>query len=911
MITKEIISDLVKNYDLRKSKYANDTPFVTELRALASRENTDSIADRFVSIMYEYAIPKTIKELLDAYVLKQIESVSFSVEKDTTELLMTHYFNQITVEELLALILKSSEVAQIICRDQDLLTRATQAECFDESSEKMIALLTEVLHSEQLQKHLLYNSLSHLDIKQALDNNTQLRQRLESKIARVQDPKPQIPTATTSRAPTTTTTTTAAPTAPTANITPENNQQWKTLLVNMLQCVKRDADGQITGIDPDARKTVLKKALIRTSKGPRFPEYIKNSNAGNIVYITKRKDASKSIPDRLKTFSNVPQDIQNRLNFRIAMGNRFDTSGKPIGLGLYGGLSTPADENSRQKSAVRNSVEKLTLAARSQNDEQKIATSLRGLAANANLLAYSIHDTGYLTNSFLPNAAFLETLNTEEAISKDVYSYYKGLLDRNKQNLGHLLKDPQSLSLAISNTYFVNLDDTPDGTSLMNSLTDERTSEPFKFVKYQLQYTPMLCALYPQDYSYRHEFYSGILPTLRNQLSEEEPLLFEKALESATSNIIQRMLQDIRAGKLPVEVEGLTPSEAYNVWKNLSEINFAQYMRQNPGFQPDSLLAILRIDMMDASSIDDKMQQIWKRQEQQIISEIARMQHINYDAKIIFGVAPSLDQNEHARLRANKERADGLRLDALNSVITDNVVSLEVFESPLIAIDSNCYDAETYQDLTHSPMSRVDFTGAPAFNYTALKKLITLLPTTEQERARWISVPQNRSAYLQQLKQLSTDMLTGKLMLHPKIVILKVNNTHKAVICDESLLNDIVGSYSQGFYSSSINISLVCSRDFSELGTLIQLEQQSLAPLFPTLGEINSNVLKSKIISDNSASLSVFTPPRPVLSSSPNPSYASPAAAQPSWSSTTSYWSTQEDSSSYRSLRPTYSSSGG
>lgn len=411
---------------------------------------------------------------------------------------------------------------------------------------------------------------------------------------------------------------------------------WRGFIVAMLGFLKRNSTGRIVGIDSTKRTRHLTDVLRQNNF--RFPEYFQKANAGNMVLTTESKTfaVSKTVDAAiLKQNDGYSSTVRSRMGeCRVVQNIRYDGQGRLLGRTLYGGMAIDSSNDNRLDAAILNVATKLALAQEERLGVDK-KEELRGkfveMRTNhkVHTLSYSMHDVGFITNKFLPRQTLIDNLSREE-MGNDEHTYYSGL--SGESHLQYALRDAESLKLAVSNTYLVELDE-KDSTTVLGGLKDDAAPKEYKGQKYQLEYRPLLSCLYPQDYYYEHEFYVGILPaslqrlvpTSRENLNEEEIKLVRECLQQATKNIILRMKQDIQKKQLPnipgLDV-GLSAEEIFSLWKKSIEISFTGFVRQYPGIHWDSLQAVLRMDQTDLFSLDQDLQLIWGAEQANIQSLI-------------------------------------------------------------------------------------------------------------------------------------------------------------------------------------------------------------------------------------------------------------------------------------------------
>jgi hypothetical protein len=595
--------------------------------------------------------------------------------------------------------------------------------------------------------------------------------------------------------------------------------EWRKFLVSMLRCLKKDRSGNITGIDTENRRELIRQTLMANEELFRFPDYMKKSNAGNIVITTKHLNtSSQSVgEEELKRAQGHTETVKNLIdNVKVVQSIRYDNDGNLNGRGLYGGLA--GSGMNRYDVAVVNTGEKLALATTKPIDKSQMVDKVRLYAAgNLKQIAYSIHDVGYLINSFLPKREFLESLNNSREIDEETYAYYKQLLDNANNSLNHLLHDPDSLKLATSNTYLLDLD-INSSKNLLDNLTDTKVSDPYKFVKYQLEYRPLLSCLYPQDYLYRHEFYCGIMPTLRCSLYNNFELTIT-CLKQATGNIIARIKQDIEKGVLPNQIQGLQANEAFEIWKSLTEINFQKFVRQYPGIHWDSITNILQMDFASFMTIDPQLQDIWGSQRDEIIRLIANRlenQNTDYRSDLISGTPTGHHKfTKNSAEYNNQEQVKVLKQQAISNLF-ESPIAYERYTAPLIAFDCYIYDQSEYVDINASnglsPFTRASFLDKPSFPYKALAEFIAAYTTGAGNKK------------MAKLLALSKDTITGAIMSNPVIAMIEDSRTtpasYQALVCDQSTLNTLPD-----------DLKISSRRDFSELRDVIQWERPELERL--------------------------------------------------------------------------------
>jgi hypothetical protein len=694
------------------------------------------------------------------------------------------------------------------------------------------------------------------------------------------------------------------------------DEQWQELLINLIRCVKRNNSGEVIGIDSNKRREILQKSLIETAEGFRFPNYIKKAGAGNIVITTKHAVASPTIKeDELTRLQNFPENIRNQIdNMHLAQCIRYDKNGNLIGRSLYGGLASA--NNTRYEAAVNNSAEKISKSAFgdspaeiTENQAQTIQRMGSYVASNAQALAYSIHDVSYLINSFLPKPQFLNDMMDAGKIDESTFLFYQQIFnnDQNK-SLAFLQRDPNSLKLATSNTYYLNLDST--GTQeIFGRVADHVISDPFKDIKYQLEFRPLLSSLYPQDYFYAHEFYCGILPIIKRQLNEENA--FKEALKIATINIINRILDNIEKGQFPKEISGLDPYEAADIWKDLTEINIIKFMRRYPGLQWDTLQEVLGLNYTSVSELTQELQTLWANERENIVRSIESAMRnndiaINYRNDLIVGQPPDLtvyttsaqtninnpQASSDTQENTNQQRLEQAKLDALGQLIESNI-TFEHYNQPVLAVDGYVYDKATYENLEpkRSAYTRESFQNKPIFEFKSLTELITAHTENDQPKK------------MQALLKLCKDMITDKIMSDPVIVIFQSNdNNHPYFpkIMDRS-------TFEQLPYEFIVHTH----RDFGELREVIQLMDKELksTPSYDW-NRLNPNYqpmpsVPQGAIARYTATTTRHMPQSTLFTNSPPPSYSTQSGYYSS-----SFYNFQNNPISYTApaLRP---SSGG
>jgi hypothetical protein len=613
----------------------------------------------------------------------------------------------------------------------------------------------------------------------------------------------------------------------------QKESEWRKFLVSMLRCLKKDHSDKITGIDTENRRELIKRALMANEELFRFPDYMKKSDAGNMVITTKHLNTnSQSVgEEELKRAQSHAETVKSLTdNVKVVQSIRYDNDGNLNGRGLYGGLAG-SGVGSRYDAAVVNTGEKLALATAIPIDKSRMVDKVRAFSAgNLKQVAYSIHDVGYLINSFLPKREFLESLNNSREIDEETYAYYKQLLDNANNSLNHLLHDPGSLKLATSNTYLLDLD-IYSSKMLLDNLTDTRLSDPYKFVKYQLEYRPLLSCLYPQDYLYRHEFYCGIMPTLRCNLSNDFNLTIG-CLKQATKNIIARIKQDIEKGVFPNQIQGLQANEAFEIWKGLTEINFQKFVRQYPGIHWDSITEILQMGFASFMTIDPELQAIWGTQRDEIISLIANRledQNTEYRSDLISGTPTG--HNKFTKTSAedtNQEQVKVLKQQAISNLFQSPIV-YEPYMTPLIAFDCYIYDQSEYDGILNinglSPFTRAPFSHKPTFPYKALAEFVEAYTTDAGNK-------------MAKLLALSKDTITGDIMSNPVIVMIedsrKIPVSYQALVCDQLTLNTL-----------PVYLKICSRRDFSELGEVIRWERLELERLLSLNPTTTTNIVTS------------------------------------------------------------------
>lgn len=612
-----------------------------------------------------------------------------------------------------------------------------------------------------------------------------------------------------------------------AQIDPE--AQWSKFVVELLKCVTRDSEGNITGVNSDARRKVIESYLEYTSSGPRFPKFMKDhaNNAGTVVITT---DKNMSLQGAVK--QNIPsgynQDVLSAIgSMNVVQTVRTDMEGNEVGRGLYGGLA--GNGESRDQAVASNLVKKLSPSL---DQEGKETISLMGTRlASTDPQAYSSYDVRYLTDSFLPNAELVARLKTGEFAeilgddAKELIDFYEGVTSSSKaRTMKYLMNDEKSLKLAVSNTYNLQLDDIEsqsliislgtNGSELSNTGKGKKTE--LTPVSFQPEVKPLLSCLYPQDYFYKHEFYNGILPVLTKQLAND-PDLIKSALDSATKAIIERMNSDIAAGKIPSQIKGLDATTAIKVWRAQAEISFSGFMAQYPGTHWDSVCGALGLDKSDILHIDEELKTVWAKAEKGLSESLAnklRTEACTYDSKILAGLpidltsqVQSTEQNVGAAsmTRAASSRTVGgdaqtlqaqrlaneAKIKALRELVSDGVTQ-DKYTDPVFAIDGFFHERDSYKEYFvqrdgyamrpgTSPYTREEISRTEYFSLPPFTNLVRTLSDA--------NISQTTPEIIKAIAELNRDMVTGQQMTDPTIVILQKGRNYFPAIVDKTTIN--------------------------------------------------------------------------------------------------------------------------
>ncbi|MGB6976256.1 MAG: hypothetical protein WBE18_02205 [Gammaproteobacteria bacterium] len=630
-----------------------------------------------------------------------------------------------------------------------------------------------------------------------------------------------------------------------------HEKQWREFLISLLKCVKVNTQGEIIGIDTEKRRELIRlTALVDTGDGVRFSDYIKKRNAGNVVILTSNAHTSQTVQqDELQLQQNHQSEVREQIGqIKIAQSIRYKKNDKLSGRGLYGGLAGP--DNSRLEAAINNAGEKLALSTLDANRANEIIEKFQTFAEEGALeiLAYSVSDVSYIINSFLPTKDFLSSMKAAGEMDEKTFHYYRSLLDNDEDHsLDSLLNSSDTLKLATSDTHLLNLEAQAfNSQEILTRLTDKKVSEPYKNVKYRLEFRPLLCCLYPQDYFYPHEFFCGILPTLQRQLNRNLNLT-KTCLSDATRNIVARIKQDITKAHLPSQVYGLQPEEMFEVWKDLTEIHFSKFMRRYPGLK---LQAVLRLTGDTLRQIEQELQTIWRNERDNVIMLITTLMDnpdISYHEDLIVGTPPTL---------TNKELVEQCKRTAISKLM-ESTILLKPYNAPLIAIDARIYNQEEYDRLPSpkiSAFNREKLSDKPLFEYRAFAEFID-------------AYTKNTPDKMNKLLTLSKDMLTGQIMSNPVIAVIKYGNgghdeTYKAIVCDKSTLESLPLPY-----------SVHCRQEFTELGDVIKLEKSTLGSLH---AGTSSATPKWERLRQHSAELPIHHQETQVDPASPTRSSAAP-----------------------------------
>jgi hypothetical protein len=585
---------------------------------------------------------------------------------------------------------------------------------------------------------------------------------------------------------------------------------WRDLLAELLKKIKRDPlTSKSYGIDTAARRVAIHRIL---ESGGKLPEYITaiEKTAGNILITT---DAPLSTIKSLGE-DKYNEEIKQRVGeTKVIQNGRYDQHGHYLGHSLYGGLAQGGVNP--QRAAVANAVAKLNLSSKDGgNIREKLDSFFDGLQPKLKVSAYSVYDIGYLIDKFLPKPAFLEALRNERRIDADTYQYYSDWIESDKTKYFERNgNDDKSLRLAVSNTYHLDLDE-KQATELSGLLDPQKKSDVYFGMSYQVECCTLLSCLYPQKYYYRHEFYCGILPVLKDKLNDTSQ--FIGCLQQATRNIITKMKEELRSRLIPSQIDGLTiPEDAFIAWKNLVEINITNFMWQYPGMPREVMCNILGVDNMDdVTAIDTKLQQIWDKERDEIIKQLKNLDNpIISEGIIAEPVQINSEVNHYTRQETNQARLAALKSDAVEGLINSPIM-FEVYEEPLIASDVRIYDVSEYREFRTSPFTKQELNGT-GFRYIALQEFCNNYkrdPSSQQTHEK--------------LWRLCQDMVTGEIMKWPIIANLNIqppglNNQsyNLVVVCDEKTLLALSGCSN---ILPGYSFKYAAKRDFSELEDVIK-----------------------------------------------------------------------------------------
>jgi predicted RNA-binding protein YlxR (DUF448 family) len=601
----------------------------------------------------------------------------------------------------------------------------------------------------------------------------------------------------------------------------QNHVAWRAFLIQLLQCVRKNADGHVIGIDTEKRRGIILEMLRNNAM--RFPAYMQTKDAGNIVISIDddKRDPSEHVPkadiQRLKAYGPKPGEpkpdrdllrIQECLgSMKILQNVQYDSNNKLIGRGLYGGLSREKEKEKEKVNRTDVAFDSLQYKLAKALPQKLSAQHVSTLRKNTKLLSYSSHDIYYLVNSFLPTEAFLKDIGPE-FLDENVRAFYQNKPDQRSKH------DPKSLSLAVSNTYHLPL----TGEQFDEMSVNDRQSFDINGIGYKAEVRPLLACLYPQDYKYRHEFYVGILPLLSEKLHHDVSLL-QRTLVVATDSIIDRMLTDIENKNLPEELTGLEAPNAAYFWKSSIEINFATFMKQYPGMGWETILGMMKLDGYELSNLDVELENVWRRRMPEILGKLEMLK-------------AQAQAQAHGELREDKEAEEERtaailekqQREAITALISDEISFGEFNGMPLIAFDTHVYEKASYdKSMTlspNSPYTREDLSQYPLFEFKPLHDLVNAYQSD-----RPIS-----DEFLKSLATLSRDMINGEMMTSPKIAIVEIKydpddpkKHYRLMICDEKTLR-------QNPPPEGGVIRILAQRDFSELGDVIRLMRRSIEP---------------------------------------------------------------------------------
>lgn len=577
--------------------------------------------------------------------------------------------------------------------------------------------------------------------------------------------------------------------------------EWNQFLIRLLKCVTRNERGEITGIDVVARKKVIRDSLTEDLK---FPEYIRQHSrqAGNVVV---------TMPTQVK--SREPNPVRQRLeNTSVLQSLRFNMAGQLTGSGLYGGFNNETTD--REAAARSNFKTKLSLSKKKGGCEEYLE---RTFDSSNEALAYSVNDAAFFTEKFQPTIAYVEKYAREIA-DPTIVDFYKKLAI-GKQPFE--LFDDKSLKLATSNTYNIPLD-ARKSQELMQYIDTDKISEPYMYVKYKADVKPLIDCLFPKDYVYRHEFYVGILPILVSTLDNDETAVTE-ALEHATMRIIDRLLSEITQRFLANDFyQDKSPEEIYAHLQSLSAINIQDFMRQYPGLGWETMPSVLKLEASSIMRIDKSTQICWSARKNEIINHIASTQQALQRAGITIAHKA---ETRRSTLSANLELHTA-EINALEGLIS-SIISLDERgdKMPLCACDCVFYTQDEYNDLNPkvSIITRDRLDTDPLFAYVLLRNL-----NSKYHAGETFMTPDA----LRALHALSIDMITGEIMTDPYIAYVKYNGKKQMVVCNKTTLGEI----------ELRGAKISHKREFSELGSVLELMRSSLADLpSPTVSRLSTS----------------------------------------------------------------------
>lgn len=624
-----------------------------------------------------------------------------------------------------------------------------------------------------------------------------------------------------------------------ANFFPAQKQSqdeagWEDLIQRLLGCVQRDRHGKIIGIDANARRNVIQDALVEDeNKCKIYPDYIVKKDAGNLV-ITTDLDAmgcsmtvNWGLVTKLEHYEYDP-DLKILMETGVIQNVRYDLNGNMIGRSLFGGFA-PIENNDRKHAAITNTVTKLTLMTEDREPENRkpdpVAKQMFIDIANngAIEIANNVLDIPYLTK-FLPTDAYIKQLAREKKLDPEVVQFYSELLHSpNANDLRHMMHDPSTLKLAISNTYHLALDRTQSLT--VKQKLDDTTQTKVGYLLYQTETNALLASLYPQDWVYVHEFYIGLLSVV-STLLEHNPERLERALIAATTNIIDRLLESIIQGTaLNGTLSELPPHVAYEYLKAQTEINLMRFMTDYPGIDQVMMSRVLGVAPARLYNLNESLQNTWRIRQDDILNAII-MHSSTAHQKTDFsahekstGSTPALTSSVNTGSAlpppsANTQIERAQKEQAMAALFEDVVYFIPYSGKVLIAHDGHLYSEFTYNkmkknDVVISMYTDENLNQHALFDYVALHDLIALYENTPNDPTTQINV-------LKQLGLVCCDMRTGNMMISPMIILLETTGPekYKPLICD-------VSTYEQILREKKEKVLYHC--DFSLLKNVIDL----------------------------------------------------------------------------------------